>query len=120
MMNNQDDFNIHDNSGDVIGIGIRGSNNVIARNLHIDSLIVNLRPFGLELLHPDYFEQHKKVEENIKSWYRGFALSLESIYYNKELKRNDVFDSIISKLNDQRCLLLLGESGSSKTTILNE
>lgn len=119
-MNNQDDFNIHDNSGDVIGIGIRGSNNVIARNLHIDSLIVNLRPFDLELLHPDYFEQHKKVEENIKSWYRGFALSLESIYYNKELKRNDVFDSIISKLNDQRCLLLLGESGSSKTTILNE
>ena len=45
---------------------------------------------------------------------------MESIYYNKELKRIDVFNSIISKLNDQRCLLLLGESGSSKTTILNE
>ena len=119
-MNNPDDFDIHDNMGDVIGIGIHGNNNIIAKNMHIDSLIVNLRPFGLELLRPDHFEHHKKVEENIKSWYRGFTLSLESIYYNKELKRIDVFDSIISKLNDQRCLLLLGESGSSKTTILNE
>ncbi len=119
-MNNQDDFEIHDNMGDVIGIGIQGNNNIIAKNIHIDSLVLNLRSFGLEILRPDYFEHHKKVEENIKSWYRGFALSLESIYYNKELKRIDVFDSIVSKLNDQRCLLLLGESGSSKTTILNE
>jgi hypothetical protein len=78
-MNNQDNFDIHDNTGDVIGIGIHGNNNMIAKNIHIDSLIVNLRPFGLELLRPDYFEHHKKVEENIKSWYRGFTLSLESI-----------------------------------------
>ena len=78
-MNNQDDFEIHDNMGDVIGIGIQRSNNIIAKDIHIDSLIVNLRPFGLELLRPDYFEHHKKVEENIKSWYKGFALSLESI-----------------------------------------
>ena len=47
-------------------------------------------------------------------------MSLEAIYYDKEFKREDVLATIISKLNYQRCLLLLGESGSSKTTILNE
>ena len=39
-MNNQDDFEIHDNMGDVIGIGIQGNNNIIAKDIHIDSLIV--------------------------------------------------------------------------------
>jgi tetratricopeptide (TPR) repeat protein len=119
-MNNLDTFEINHNNGDIIGVGIHGNNNIIAKNVHIDQLILETRSFGLELLHPDYFEQHQKVEENVKNWYRGFSFSLESIYYGKEFKRNEVVNSIISKINDQRCLLLLGESGSSKTTLLGE
>jgi tetratricopeptide (TPR) repeat protein len=111
---------IQNNQGDIIGVGVYGDNNLIAKNIRVDNLIVDLRSFGLELLHPDYFKQHDNVEENVRNWRRGFSLSLESIYYNKELERTDILKSIISKLNNQRCLLLLGESGSSKTTILNE
>lgn len=122
-LNNQDNkggTDINHVGGDVIGVGIQGSNNIIAKNIQIGKLIQEIRSLGLELLDPLYFEQHKKIEDNVKSWYRGFSLSLESIYYDKEFKRNDVLDGIISKLNYQKCLLLLGESGSSKTTLLNE
>ena len=119
-MNTSDTFGISHNTGDIIGVGIHGNNNIIAKNVHVDQLVLEIRSFGLELLHPDYFKQHQKVEENVKNWYRGFSLSLESIYYGKEFKRNEVIDSIVSRINNQRCLILLGESGSSKTTLLNE
>jgi tetratricopeptide (TPR) repeat protein len=122
-LNNQDNKGGTDIShvgGDVIGVGVQGSNNIIAKNIQIGKLIEETRSLGLELLDPLYFEQHKKVGDNVKSWYRGFSLSLESIYYDKEFKRDEILNGIISKLNDQRCLLLLGESGSSKTTLLNE
>lgn len=122
-LNNQDrkeNIDINHVEGDVIGVDIQGCNNIIAKNIQIGKLVQEVRSLGLELLDQNYFEQHKKVEDNVKSWYRGFSLSLESIYCDKEFKRNDVLDGIISKLNDQKCLLLLGESGSSKTTLFNE
>lgn len=79
-----------------------------------------VRTVGLELLNPIYFEQHKRVQENVKGWYDGYPLSLESIYYDNEFKRDNLLNEIISKLNVQKHLILVGEAGSSKTTLLNE
>ena len=63
-MNNQDNkggTDINHVGGDVIGVGIQGSNNIIAKNIQIGKLIQEIRSLGLELLDPLYFEQHKKL-----------------------------------------------------------
>ena len=69
---NNENTNLHDyttiqnNQGDIIGVGVYGDSNIIAKNIRVDNLIVDLRSFGLELLHPDYFKQHDNVEENVE------------------------------------------------------
>lgn len=59
-------------------------------------------------------------EEELKDWKDGFEFKLPAIKNNLELKRDKVIDAIKERLENQNRLLILGESGSSKTTILQE
>ena len=79
--------------------------------------------YGLNWLSPDYFEVHKSTDKDIENWKKGFPFELEAIEEGKEFRRNIVIDNIKSKIESQQqhqLLLLLGESGTSKSTILKE
>jgi hypothetical protein len=76
--------------------------------------------YGLNWLSPDYFEYHKSTDKDIENWKKGFPFELEAIKERKEFRRNIVIDDIKSKIETQHQLLLIGESGTSKSTILKE
>jgi DNA replication protein DnaC len=104
----------------VIGIGVDGNGNIIGKNI---SIVVNEAQtrYGLSLLSPDYFNGHKSTEQDLENWRKGFSFKLESIKQNLEFKRS-ITEDIKLRLegNQQHCILLLGESGTSKSTILME
>ncbi len=103
--------------GDVIGIGVSGSGNIIGKDI---TLVINqAQTFGLNLLSPHYFEEYKSGDQDIKDWKNGFPFKLESIKGKKELRRN-VVDTVKTNLEKDHKLLILGESGYSKSTILME
>ena len=114
---------IKENTGDIIGVGIVGSNNKIIKN------IVNINKFieetysdcGLTLIHPNYFKENTDTEENLKQWRdKGYQLSLEAIFKGEEFRREKMLNEIKDKLENKKRLLILGESGTSKTTLLKE
>jgi tetratricopeptide (TPR) repeat protein len=74
---------------------------------------------GLNWLHADYFQFHTNTEKDFENWKKGFSFELQSIKMKKELRR-EVIDDITKKLDNEGKLLILGESGTSKTTILME
>ena len=103
--------------GDVIGIGVSGSGNIIGKDI---TLVINhAHTFGLNLLSPNYFEEYKSGDQDFKDWKNGFSFKLEAIKEKKELRRN-VVDTIKTNLEREHKLLILGESGYSKSTILME
>ena len=104
--------------GDVIGVGVDGNGNIIAKNINIVIKEVK-EEYGLILLHRDHFKKYKSTENDFMHWKNGFSFGLESIYEKKALRQN-VVDVIEDELEKNRRLLLLGESGSSKSTILLE
>ena len=57
---------------------------------------------------------------NFTEWLKGFPFNLRSVYYGKEYRREKVINTIEKKLEDKQRLLLLGESGTSKTILLME
>jgi tetratricopeptide (TPR) repeat protein len=76
--------------------------------------------YGLNWLANDYFEKHSVQEQQeLGGWKEGSPFKLESIYGKLEFRRN-IVDEIEAKLKNQDSLLILGEAGTSKTTILME
>ncbi len=76
--------------------------------------------FGLNWLRHDYFEYHKSTEIDFDNWKNGFEFDLPSIKAHKELRREALIADIKSKLENEGKLLIVGQSGSSKTTVLKE
>ena len=110
-------ININHSEGDVIGIGVSGSGNIIGKNL---SIVINeAQSYGLNLLTTNYFREHKTTEQDLEDWIQGFPFKLEAIKEKRELRRN-IVDKIKGKLERDHRLLVLGESGTSKSTILME
>lgn len=116
---NQTHVEIGDISGDVIGVGVTGSGNTIfkATNVFINQV---KQQYGLRLIEPNYFEENKRTDENFKQWLEGYEFKLPTIYYGHEHRRDRVLNEIRKRLESQHRLLLLGESGTSKSTLLME
>jgi hypothetical protein len=68
----------------------------------------------------NYFYDDIYTAGDTENWKNGFAFRLPSIMQKKEFRRCALINQIEVKLEDTRRLLLVGESGSSKTTILME
>jgi ABC-type multidrug transport system fused ATPase/permease subunit len=75
---------------------------------------------GLNWLHANYFEFHTNTKKDLENWKNGFSFELQSIKTKKELRRDKVIEGITTKLESEGKLLITGESGTSKTTILME
>ena len=113
-------IDIHSNKGDVIGVGVDGNGNIIGKNI---SVVINefSQDCGLTLLAPNHFKENVDTIENFSQWReKGYAFSLESIYQRKEFRRKKLLKEIKDKLEDKKRLLLLGDSETSKTTLLME
>ena len=109
---------IRADKGDVIGVGVDGSGNIIGKNI---SVVINqARGYGLTLLSPNHFKENSNTDPNFEDWKNGFNFTPESIYYKREYRRESVLDEIREGLEKQQRLLLLGESGTSKSTLLME
>ena len=104
--------------GDQIGYWVRGDNNIIGKNISV--INQEIKPTGLTLLEPDYFERRKNVKDDFENWKKGYAFELPSIYYGYEFRRETVINEIKQKLETNNKLLVLGESGTSKSTVLME
>ncbi len=107
---------VKENKGDVIGVGIDGNGNIIWKNVSIV-----IREFsqdcGLTLIPPNYFKENENVSEDFNQWLKGFPSSLPSIYQKKDYRRKTIICEIKKKLKDKKRILLLGESGTSKSTL---
>jgi len=103
--------------GDIIGYGVSGSGNIIGKDINI--IINQAQSYGLTLLHPNYFIDHTSSQQDLEDWKNGFSFKLESIKEKKELRR-DIVDKLKIKLEKEHRLLIVGESGTSKSTILME
>ena len=110
-------IDIQNTGGDVIGIGVSGDGNIIGKDVTI--VINEAQSYGLTLLSASYFKEHKSTEQDLKDWRNGFSFKLEAIKEKRELRRSMV-DTIKIKLEREHRLLIVGESGTSKTTILME
>ena len=120
MSANNDKINVTGNQGDIIGIGIDGNGNIIGKNV---SIVINelSQDCGLTLLHPNHFIENADTEENVQQWReKGYQFSLEAVYKHNEFRREKILKEIRDKLEDKKRLLILGESGTSKTTLLKE
>jgi tetratricopeptide (TPR) repeat protein len=103
--------------GDIIGFGVSGSKNIIGKDINI--VINEAQSYGLNLLYSNYFIEHKSTQQDLKDWRNGFSFKLESIKEKMELRRN-IVDKLKIKLEKEHRLLIVGESGTSKSTILME
>jgi ABC-type polysaccharide/polyol phosphate transport system ATPase subunit len=98
---------------------VTGNGNTIfkATNVFINEMKQN---YGLRFIEPNYFEMNKKTDQNFERWLSGSEFKLPSIYRGLEYRRDRVLSEINKKLESQHRLLLLGESGTSKSTLLME
>jgi tetratricopeptide (TPR) repeat protein len=103
--------------GDIIGFGVSGSKNIIGKDINI--VINEAQSYGLNLLYSNYFIEHKSTQQDLEDWKNGFSFKLESIKEKMELRRN-IVDNLKIKLEKEHRLLIIGESGTSKSTILME
>ncbi len=103
----------------MIGVGIEGDGNIIWKNVN---LVINeySSDCGLTLIAPNHFKENTDVDEDVRNWRNGFPFALESIYQEKEYRRQKVISEIRNKLETTKRLLILGFSGTSKTTLLME
>jgi tetratricopeptide (TPR) repeat protein len=76
--------------------------------------------YGLTWLARDYFEFHKSSNNDLDNWKRGFSFELPSIKSKRELRRERIIDDIKTRLENDKRILIIGQSGSSKSTILME
>jgi tetratricopeptide (TPR) repeat protein len=103
--------------GDVIGLGISGSGNIIGKDINV--VINKAQSYGINLLSTNYFKEYKSTPQDLEDWKNGFSFKLEAIKEKRELRRS-IVDKIKIKLEKEHRLLIVGESGTSKTTILME
>jgi tetratricopeptide (TPR) repeat protein len=75
---------------------------------------------GLRLIYEDTFKENSNTSTNFNEWLKGFSFNIKSIYYKREYKREKIINTIEKKLEDNQMLLILGESGTSKTILLME
>ena len=79
-------IDIKEVSGDIIGIGIDGSGNIIGKDI---SVVINqAQDYGLNLLSPDYFKDYKSTEQDLEDWKKGFSFKLEAIKQKKEFRKS--------------------------------
>jgi len=102
---------------DVIGIGVSGSRNIIVKDINV--VINEAQSYGLNLLSTNYVKEYKSTPQNLKDWRNGFSFKLEATKEKRELRRS-IVDKIKIKLEREQRLLIVGESGTSKSTILME
>jgi tetratricopeptide (TPR) repeat protein len=110
-------IDIQSNEGDVIGVGIDGNGNIIGKDINI--VINQAYDYGINLLSSSYFENYKSTNQDTEDWKNGFSFKLESIKEKKEFRR-PILSDIKNQLEKEHRLLIVGESGTSKTTILME
>src|SRR5690242_12282991 len=132
-----DNINDHDNSnarsvtdsynirtGKIEGAGIIvGSNNYIAGDFIVNTIITECRNFGLNFLTPSYFLENKSSKRDFDDWKNGFPFELPSIMDGLDFERTDLLNNIINRLDDNtldHALLLVGKSGTSKSNLLKE
>ena len=83
---------IRADKGDVIGVGVDGSGNIIGKNI---SVVINqARGYGLTLLSPNHFKENSDTDPNFEDWKNGFNFTPESIYFKREYRRESVLDEI--------------------------
>jgi tetratricopeptide (TPR) repeat protein len=112
-----DSVDIKEVSGDIIGIGIDGNGNIIGKDI---SIVINqAHDFGLNLLSSNYFNDYRSTEQDLKDWKNGFSFKLEAIKQKMEYRRN-IIDKIKDKLENEHRLIIVGDSGTSKSTVLME
>ena len=76
--------------------------------------------YGLNWLAKDYFEYHKSSNNDLDNWRKGFSFELPSIKSRQELRREGLIGDIKTKLEKEKKILIIGQSGSSKSTIIME
>ena len=77
----------------------------------------NILP-NFEFINPTYFITH--TNENVNEWKKGFSMNLVSIKKKKHFTRDNILINILQKLNQKNFLILIGQSGYSKSIVLNE
>ena len=95
---------IRADKGDVIGIGVDGSGNIIGKNINV--VINQVRGYGLALLKSTHFNENSYTDPNFDDWKNGFNLTLESIFYKREYRRESILEEIRNRLEKQGRLLL--------------
>jgi tetratricopeptide (TPR) repeat protein len=92
---------------------IKKNHEILENNLY--------QSYGLNWLPYDYFEHYKSnKQQDLEDWRNGFEFKLPAIKSKLELRRDRVVENIKERLESQNKLLIVGESGTSKTTILKE
>jgi tetratricopeptide (TPR) repeat protein len=118
-MDNSKPISIQNVNGNVTVTIIEGNNN--KTELNIDGFTKRFaQDCGLRLIYNDYFKQDNNTSTNFQEWLKGFQFNIKSIYHGREFRRETLINSIKEKLEDSQRLLLLGESGTSKTILLME
>lgn len=75
--------------------------------------------YGLNMLSDDY-KLYRGSENDFENWKNGFSFELSSIRMKQELRRDKVIEDITTKLDSEGKILIVGETGTSKSTILME
>jgi hypothetical protein len=97
---------IQNTRGDVIGIGVSGSGNIIGKDINI--VVNEAQSYGLNLLSTNYFKEYKSAQQDLKDWRNGFSFKLEAIKEKRELRRS-IVDKVKIQLESEHRLLIVGE-----------
>ena len=110
-------ISIENVNGNVTITIVDGSNN--QTNVSVDEFASRIHAnCGLRLIFKDtYKDSVKKID---KGWDKGFSFALESIYHGLEYRREEVINEIKKKLENENRVLILGEFGTSKSTLMME
>ncbi|HSF51526.1 MAG TPA: tetratricopeptide repeat protein [Nitrososphaeraceae archaeon] len=106
--------------GNVTVTIIDGSNN--KTDIRIDDFENSFpQECGLTFLYNDpYRKDSSNTSTHFSDWVKGFQFNIKSVYYEREYRREGLLNKIKTKLEQDQRLLLLGESGTSKSIILME
>jgi tetratricopeptide (TPR) repeat protein len=112
-------ISIQDVNGNVTVTIIEGNNN--KTELSIGSFVEKVtRDCGLQLIYEDNFKNDSNTSTNFGDWLDGFSFNIKSVYHGREFRRNQLLNNIKQQLESKGRLLILGESGTSKSVILME
>jgi tetratricopeptide (TPR) repeat protein len=118
-MDSNKPISIQNVQGNVTVTIVEGNNNQTQVTIH-DFIEKTKTECGLRLIYEDNFKENSNTTSIFNDWLKGFPLDLKSIYHKREYRREKVIDIIKKKLEDKQRLLILGESGTSKSTLVME